>query len=312
MTKPTLVSEQLGRPACLVARAAGRDLLLGLLETSPRLAIRAGEPPPPPRRRQEPDPDPEAIHDFRVALRRLRSWLQAFRPFLGESLRRRSEKRLGRLSRIAGPARDLEVGRALLLEMAGAGQSVVAVEARRVAGRLQPAEFRARRTVVRMVVEDLSADAARVAEQLHPIDVLAANEPTMAAVLASLLRRRLKKVRNSLSRLVRGSRMESYHSARIAAKRLRYLLEAFDGTSRLAAGAVHRLSALQDALGELNDYQVLLRRVTEEGGKVVLRRRLYRRMVAARRRAYRLSRSRDVQLAWDATERLIHRLLHNR
>jgi CHAD domain-containing protein len=312
MIESPISSDQLSQPAGRVARAAARSLLLRLLEESARLIIRSGEPAPSLRRhRPEAEEDPEAVHDFRVALRRLRSRLQAFRPILGDAISKRSEQRLRRLLRIAGPARDLQVGRELLLEIAGTRQSLVAVEARRVAGRFQREEFGARRRLVRAVVRDLSADAARLAEELQPV-LAGAMDPSLAAAMASLLKRRLRKVRSTMGKLVRGSRMESYHAARIAVKRLRYLLEAFDGTSRLAATAVLRLTALQDALGRLNDELVLARRVTEERAKVVLRRRLQRRVAAARRRAYTLSRSRDVTIAWDATARLIYRLARHR
>ena len=36
----------------------------------------------------QPD-DPEALHDFRVALRRLRSWIRSFRPLLDDTFRGR-------------------------------------------------------------------------------------------------------------------------------------------------------------------------------------------------------------------------------
>jgi CHAD domain-containing protein len=250
------------------------------------------------------------VHDFRVALRRLRSWLSSFRPVLRKTVGRRSEQRLRRLAQATGPARDLEVGRELLLEIAGTSQTVVAVEARRLAGRLARNEFSARRKLVRTVVRDLSQDAAGLAEQLN----LGGTESSasLAAVMARLLERRLRKVQSTMKKLVRGSRMESYHAARIAVKRLRYLLEAFDGTSRLAATAVLRLSDLQDALGRLNDELMLASRVQDERAKVVLRRRMARRVAAARRRAFALSRSRDATIAWDATARLIHRLARHR
>ncbi len=42
----------------------------------------------------------EAVHDFRVAIRRLRSWIRAFKPWLRDDLRRK-QRRLGRERHIA-------------------------------------------------------------------------------------------------------------------------------------------------------------------------------------------------------------------
>jgi CHAD domain-containing protein len=53
--------------------------------------------------------DDEALHDFRVALRRLRSTLRAFRPWLKGSVERKMEKRLRRLAHATNDARDAQV-----------------------------------------------------------------------------------------------------------------------------------------------------------------------------------------------------------
>ena len=43
--------------------------------------------------------DTEALHDFRVALRRLRSTLRTYRPWLGDGARRKHVKRLRAVAR---------------------------------------------------------------------------------------------------------------------------------------------------------------------------------------------------------------------
>ena len=53
--------------------------------------------------------DPEALHDFRVALRRLRSSLRAYGAFLTESVSAKTRRRLRRLARATAESRDLEV-----------------------------------------------------------------------------------------------------------------------------------------------------------------------------------------------------------
>ena len=58
------------------------------------------------------------MHDFRVALRRLRSWLGSFRPQLDDTLRGRYRRQLREVVAQTGEARDLEVMRALVQEEA--------------------------------------------------------------------------------------------------------------------------------------------------------------------------------------------------
>ncbi len=53
--------------------------------------------------------DAEALHDLRVALRRLRGALRALAPVLGEPLPEKDLRRLRKAARLTGPARDAEV-----------------------------------------------------------------------------------------------------------------------------------------------------------------------------------------------------------
>src|SRR4051794_41081176 len=60
--------------------------------------------------RRLPDPqDSEALHDFRVGLRRLRSSIRAYRPQLKGSVSKKLRRRLGDLTVATNPGRDLEV-----------------------------------------------------------------------------------------------------------------------------------------------------------------------------------------------------------
>ncbi|HEY8020753.1 MAG TPA: CHAD domain-containing protein, partial [Thermoanaerobaculia bacterium] len=55
------------------------------------------------------DDDEEALHDFRVGLRRLRSAIRAYRGALAGSVPRKLERRLRRLADSTGSGRDTEV-----------------------------------------------------------------------------------------------------------------------------------------------------------------------------------------------------------
>jgi len=53
--------------------------------------------------------DQEALHDFRVAMRRLRSTLRAYQPQLAALVPAKLRRRLRELARATGEARDVEV-----------------------------------------------------------------------------------------------------------------------------------------------------------------------------------------------------------
>src|SRR5260370_4217590 len=60
--------------------------------------------------------DGEALHDLRVALRRLRSCLDSYAEQLGDSVPKKLSRRLRRLARATGPGRDAQVQIAWLRE----------------------------------------------------------------------------------------------------------------------------------------------------------------------------------------------------
>ena len=49
------------------------------------------------------------VHDLRVALRRLRTWLRAYRPELADTLRKKTRRRLAAVAAATNGARDAEV-----------------------------------------------------------------------------------------------------------------------------------------------------------------------------------------------------------
>ena len=181
----------------------------------------------------------EPLHDFRVAVRRLRSLMRALRPWLPH-LKRRHERRLGRLARSTNQVRDAQVHLAWLR---GPGRQVA---------------IASRRAGYELVV-------SRLETRLH--------QGPLATELVERFRRLGTKLTRRLHRsvpagpdafttrmaLVGGAAdQEGAHRARIEGKRLRYLLE--PTRSWRSAGARRLLARLKDAqtaLGELHDAHVL-------------------------------------------------------
>ncbi|HEX5718108.1 MAG TPA: CHAD domain-containing protein [Thermoanaerobaculia bacterium] len=211
--------------------------------------------------------DTEALHDFRVGLRRLRSCLRSYRAYLEESLPKKLRRRLRDLAGSTGPGRDTEVqiewlrGRSRHLSSyhrAGLSWIVGRLEERMRAANEEmsaslPKEFP-------RIEKDLRDRLSTYHTEIH----LAAGgplSPTLAEVTADILRSQATELESHLSRVDGPEDEDEAHEARISAKRLRYLLEPFDLPE--AAALVKRTKKLQDLLGELHDAHVLEAELSE-------------------------------------------------
>lgn len=206
--------------------------------------------------------DTEGLHDFRVALRRLRSCLRAYRPCLGKGLPKKLEKRLRKLAQSTGPGRDTEVQ----------------IEWLRPQGRNLAPSHRAGLTwLLARLDERLAKERDRLAETLdekfpaleqdlrdrlsvYRMEVhldMPARRTTFGDATAAILREQAAELEKHLAGIQDAGDETEGHEARISAKRLRYLLEPLVDEIPSAAPIVKRLKALQDVLGELHDAHVL-------------------------------------------------------
>jgi CHAD domain-containing protein/CYTH domain-containing protein len=210
--------------------------------------------------------DDEALHDFRVAVRRLRSTVRAYREPLAGSIGGGDRRRLAALADATGAARDLEVHVAWLQkrldhlpegERARAWTLLVAMR-----GELAKAEERLRR----QVAKDFPRERWRLARRLRFYRVrMDVDAPPGGPRLASAFARLATEHAADLERRLAGVRsiddQEEAHRARIAAKRLRYLVEPVQPELEGAPDVIRRIKKLQDALGEMHDADVLLARI---------------------------------------------------
>jgi len=201
----------------------------------------------------------EALHDFRVSLRRLRSAVRAFRPQLRERIPRKQERRLRAIAQATTAARDAEVQLAWLAqERAGAHpRDLPAFEW--LGRRLEARRGDPDRADLRDLAERFRRLARRLARKLAPAGAPGpgAAGPSLGAVIADLLREHAAELAETLGAVGGPLDMEHGHAARIAGKRLRYLLEPLRGNERAdSTAAVAALKELQDVLGELHDAHV--------------------------------------------------------
>jgi CHAD domain-containing protein len=211
--------------------------------------------------------EPEAIHDLRVASRRMRAVLTEFRNLFGPEAWNQSRARIRRITKRLGAPRELDVTRALI-EFDGTLKAHHANDLAYVLDRLA-AERAAHDDHVLGVVHDVQSDA--FAQSMDSL--LAAYRPSPLCVLdhaEQRLTKHLKKARKKYKAWTKSKEDEDLHQLRIALKKFRYAIEIYQPLyDKLIKDARKQLKAVQDSLGEWNDDRNLLahleRLANEEG-----------------------------------------------
>lgn len=196
--------------------------------------------------------NPEAVHQARVALRRLRSALSIFRPVLQDGTAGRLAEESRWLAAMLGQARDLDVLRARCETDALLARIEPAREAAYARARAALASRRAR-----LLMIDLAEYLAIGPWQAQPSASESRDMATREFAAAALdrLRRKVRKGGADLAELPD----EARHEVRKDAKKLRYAAEFFaplfaeKRRKRRAARFLDTLEALQDRMGALND-----------------------------------------------------------
>lgn len=242
-------------------KGAGAVLPLGAPRAARWLALRFLDEAQDARARLDDPADAEGLHDFRVALRRLRSTLRAYPDALQGSIRRKDRRRLRALAQATGATRDgevmigwMEARREALSEAATPGLDAL-VE--RLRGRQESLAGALRKEVSADFAREHRRLRQRLAAYTASVDAVDPREsPAMRHVLAERVSAEADALRQRLAEIVSVAQQEAAHEGRIAAKRLRYLLEPFADDLAEAREIVKRLKRLQDVLGEMHDAHV--------------------------------------------------------
>jgi CHAD domain-containing protein len=205
--------------------------------------------------------EPDAVHQMRVASRRLRGTLRSFAHILSRDATGDLAAELKWLGGVLGAARDAEVQAAHL--RAGLRQLPVELRIGPVDARIQ-GHFASVRAAAR--TELLAAlDSDRYFSLLDDLDRLLARPPLTpdaarraTAVLPAAARRARQQAGKRMRRARRTApgpaRDQSLHRARKSARRARYAAEAMvPATGRKAARFARRMKRVQSVLGEHQD-----------------------------------------------------------
>jgi CHAD domain-containing protein len=273
--------------------------------------------------------DPEGVHDMRVASRRLRACLQLFTPWIEPDDLDRTASAVRSVTRALGRVRELDVMRLRLVDFGRRARPERALALEALDSRLEQRRSRARAKMMarfaKVDLDRLDQRLRRLVAHLEAsgkppsdgtaVDAAGAsgtntNAPQTAAAGAlvppanatafELVRVAAPDIEAATSDVLdhpipdevgSAAAAEELHGVRIAAKKLRYLLEVVTPYLDDAGPAlVKRLKRLQDGLGDFHDDIVLDGAIAESIDQASLRERTLlarelRRFRALRRRA---------------------------
>lgn len=196
-------------------------------------------------RRLRRDQDPDAIHDLRVAVRRLEAMLRFEADRRGVAIRPRVRRRLRALRRRLGPVREREVLVALFDQHRrphlGTGPDPLTGVRKRLLRRAQEAREAAGRWAtarrVGSIIRAVDREANRICAVAPGAEATEVPAGTRRADLES-------KAREGLAAAARSQDDETLHAVRLAVKRWRYFLECAAASGEEATAAT--LTLLRD------------------------------------------------------------------
>jgi CHAD domain-containing protein len=211
--------------------------------------------------------DADAVHDMRVASRRLREVMRLFEDASGTRSFKVWYRRVRRVTRALGPVRDADV---FIDALSGLLPSLDAEEGRAVAflighrfGLREWASARLRDDLERAGLDGRRTSFERMAASAGAGD---GSVPMRERAYASIAER-MATVSEAQAAALDPAAIEAQHALRIAYKRLRYAVETFAPCYADAFGPVHAtLTAFQDTLGELHDAHLFAESVRVSAG----------------------------------------------
>jgi CHAD domain-containing protein len=200
-------------------------------------------------------PDAAAIHHLRVAIRRFAQAVAVFKPCFPKKETRTIRRRLKATLALAGAVRDCDIA---LEVLATHGESPLAAEvrARRV---------RAGQALIAALKQWVARKSA--ARWRHALEAGAFPLPVEDTAQRQLRRLAKPFFRDGGRAAGADATARELHRCRIAAKKLRYTLELFQGLYGPAAGQwLERIRSAQSLLGSINDCRAVRALLASLGG----------------------------------------------
>jgi len=226
----------------------------------------------------------EAVHDFRVGLRRLRTALRTARKLYGKKRLRAISEGLKRYGDVTSALRDEEVLRVTLAELEVA-EEVRAAVATWLARRAKQERVR-RGDVVRLVHDGWVPELPTLEECLTRLEKRLDRPKNESLKAADLGQRAIGDAKADIDAMgqVDAGDVTGMHTLRIRFKRLRYTAELFaPALGAFAEGTAKAAARLQSKLGDLHDLdQALVRMARARGLSLEVRAAVLEALQAAR------------------------------
>jgi CHAD domain-containing protein len=206
--------------------------------------------------------DTRSVHQARVATRRLREALPVLRATVNAEALIRVRRQVRNMTRALGPVRELDVSLAHLDELATTN-----VVSPRALGRMRTALARERAARRRDMLATITpGKLERLRQRLGQVSS-GPQKPQSAATLEQARRQVVKRAGRLTAAIEHAGGLylaDRLHAVRVAAKKLRYALEIERELRRSKATArVTQLKRLQDLLGRMHDFEVLIDRTRQ-------------------------------------------------
>jgi CHAD domain-containing protein len=204
--------------------------------------------------------DVDAVHDMRVASRRLREAMRLFAPLYPRQSFARWSGRIRRVTRALGPVRDADVfietfGR-MAADLDEGGRRAVAFL---VGRRLGQRERQLERLDRELAGLDLRLAGKEFARLVVSVGEDSQSRGSLAEFAYAAVAERAAVVLRLQPDALDETRVANQHALRILYKRLRYAVEVFATCYGDAFDGIHDvLTAIQDALGDLHDHRLFL------------------------------------------------------
>lgn len=205
--------------------------------------------------------DAEALHDFRVALRRLRIWLRAYDRYAGVS--GKLQARLHDIAQTTNGARDAEVVLAWLNGQRGGFSDHQLFGLNWLAVKLEEERRRVNELIFSRVPAEWEAQEQKLRKRLGRTVEHPAHRHVFAHAASKQILVHTDELEKRLEAVLSVDDLAAAHRARIGAKHLRYLLEPLRDELPDVVQIVKRLADLQDQLGTLHDASVRLDRLID-------------------------------------------------
>src|SRR5262245_51634823 len=214
----------------------------------------------------------ESLHDMRVASRRLRYTFQLFGMFYRPPKLKKTLNQIRDLTRMLGLPREMDVNLALLHEFEGDSDPLVLTTHEHLLEGFERKQAKSRRKMQR-ALDGLQLKTARAAWISFAQTALLA--PKSQSVLTgiqrefeteaylkqttAILRQKAAPIQDFRSARLGSDTDEHLHQLRILLKKFRYALEIYDPLlEHRFEKAIQLTKDLQDLLGKLHDYAVLV------------------------------------------------------